>query len=185
MNIKQTLAMLGISVSTFLPLVASAVDEQGHDHGAPTASTGTASPRFAADSDIFELVGVVEGKQLRVYLDRFEDNSPVKAANLDLELGGAKVALKQVADGEYEGVLDRELKPGVIAVTATVTAGSETDILAADLRLDERASVVASSADSWRRYVVAAAVATMVVVLLIGISRRGAARRRASPGGAP
>jgi hypothetical protein len=185
MNITRTLAMLGIAVSNLLPRVASAADEHGHDHGAPTASTGTASPRFAAESDIFELVGVVDGRQLRVYLDRFEDNSPVKAASLDLELGGAKVALKQVADGEYEGVLDHEPRPGVIAVTATVTAGNETDILAADLQLAERASVVAPSADRWRRYVVAGAVATIVLALLVSIGRRRAARRHGSAGAAP
>ena len=63
----------------------------GHDHGdAPAASSGPALPRFAAVSETFELVGVVNGKRLTLYLDRYADGSPVKGAKLELELGGVK-----------------------------------------------------------------------------------------------
>ena len=73
---------------------------EGHDHGeTPVAASGSALPRFAATSDLFELVGVLNGKKLALYLDRTENNSPVKDARLELEIGGAKVAVKRVGEG--------------------------------------------------------------------------------------
>jgi hypothetical protein len=108
----------------------------GHDHGeAPTALGGPALPRFTAVSETFELVGVLNGKQLTLYLDRTADNSPVKGAKLELELGGVKVDVKPHGEGEFEATLAQELKPGEITVSATVIAGQETDLLAGDLDL--------------------------------------------------
>ena len=38
---------------------------EGHDHGeAPAAASGPALPRFTATSDMFELVGVLDGQHL-------------------------------------------------------------------------------------------------------------------------
>lgn len=129
MNFK-TLA--GAVALAFLPPVAWA--SEGHDHGGEaTASAGAAQPRFTAASELFELVGIVDGRQLVVYLDRFADGAPVKAATLDLSVGGAKVELKERSEGEFEGTLADALKTGVTPVTATIVAGKDTDLLAADL----------------------------------------------------
>jgi hypothetical protein len=118
---------------------------EGHDHGEAPVTTGTALPRFAAVSEAFELVGVVNGKQLTVYLDRFADGSPVQNAKLELELGGIKIPLQSHAAGEFEATLAQELKPGTLAVAATVLAGDESDLLAGELDLhgdahDEKAA---------------------------------------------
>ena len=41
---------------------------EGHDHGeAPATPTGSALPRFAATSDTFELVGVLDGHQVELF----------------------------------------------------------------------------------------------------------------------
>ena len=117
---------------------------EGHDHGdAPTAAAGSAQPRFTAVSDAFELVGVLNGKLLTLYLDRAVDNSPVKGATLELELGGVKVAVKPQGEGEFEATLAQTLAPGVTGITATVIAGQETDLLAGelDIRADVHAAV--------------------------------------------
>src|SRR5262249_5794541 len=112
----------------------------GHDHGdAPTAAAGPALPRFAAVSESFELVGIVDGKQLVVYLDRFADNAPVQGATIELELGGAKLALAEHEPGQYEGALPGAPKPGLTPVTATVVAGNESDLLAGELDLHDDA----------------------------------------------
>ena len=123
-------------------------------------------------SEAFELVGVVSGRQLAICLDRFEDNAPVKDADVDLEIGGAKVALKRLADGEYEGTLAEELKPGVIAVTDTVVAGKDTNILAGDLVMHEPAAAHASQARSWQSYAARVAGALGVLGGLIWLGRR-------------
>ena len=154
---------------------AWAADEHGHDHDAPTSSSGPALPRFAAVSDSFELVGVVSGKQLTVYLDRFEDNAPVKGAKVDLEIGGEKVALETRGDGEFAGTLAQEPKPGVIAVTASIVAGSESDILAGELDLHAEGIVHDEHSRDWRRYAGWAAGAVVALAAIaLAIRRRGA-----------
>lgn len=128
--------------------------DAGHDHGAaPAAAPGSALPRFAAVSENFELVGVVNGQQISLYLDRTQDNSPVKAATLELEIGGIKVALKPRGEAEFEATLAQALRPGVTSVTATVLAGQETDLLAGDLEIHENARSDAGAGNpAWRLY---------------------------------
>ncbi len=128
--------------------------DAGHDHGAaPAAGPGSALPRFTAVSETFELVGVVNGQQVSLYLDRAEDNSPVKAATLELEIGGIKVALKPRGEGEFEATLAQALRPGGISVTATVLAGQDTDLLVGDLEIHEYArSDAGARSQAWRLY---------------------------------
>ena len=86
--------------------------DDGHDHGdAPTATAGAAKPRFTATSKSFELVGVVDGKNISLYLDHAADNRPVKDARLELALGDTKLAVKPHGEGEFEATLAEELKP--------------------------------------------------------------------------
>jgi hypothetical protein len=122
--------------ATALPAIAG----DGHDHGdAAPAATGTALPRFAAVSETFELVGVLDGKQVTLYLDRFVDNTPVRGAQIELEIDGTKFKAEAHGDDAYEVVLKEAPKPGVLPITATVTAGAEVDLLAGELDLHEAA----------------------------------------------
>ena len=126
----------------------------GHDHGdAAPAAVGQALPRFSAVSETFELVGVLSGKQITLYLDRFADNSPVRGAQIELEIGGAKFKAEKHGDDEYEVVLPEAPKAGVLPVTATVTAGNEADLLAGELDLHEAAHTdEAAHTHSWTEY---------------------------------
>lgn len=128
--------------------------DAGHDHGAPApAAAGSGQPRFSATSESFELVGVLNGKQLSLYLDRAADNSPVKDAKLELELGGVKVDVKPLGEGEFTATLAQELKTGVTAVAATVVAGQETDLLAGDLEIRNNAPAVDTATNlPWKKY---------------------------------
>jgi hypothetical protein len=84
-------------------------------------------------SETFELVGVLDGKQVTLYLDRFADNAPVRGAQIELEIAGAKFKAEAHGDDAYEVVLKEAPKPGVLPITATVTAGAEVDLLAGEL----------------------------------------------------
>ena len=160
--------------------------DAGHDEGtAHTAAAGSAQPRFAAVSETFELVGVLNGKKLALYLDRADDNSPVKAAQLELELGGVKVAVKSVGEGEFEATLAQELKPGVNSVTATVVAGQETDLLAGELDIREGAQADASAGGRpWKKYSIWLLAGLLTLALLVVGLRRFRANRINRLGGA-
>ncbi|MFO0123383.1 MAG: hypothetical protein ACK520_13090 [Inhella sp.] len=146
----------------FLPLLALVAALQvhagpGHDHGDEAPSNaGVALPRFAAISDAFELVGVLDGKTLTLYLDRAASNEPVPQASIELELAGAKLSPKTQTDGSFVVTLAQAPGDGSHAVTATVTVGEETDLLAGELDLhldygkaDEHAPV------GWKRWGIA------------------------------
>ncbi len=173
MNLNKSLRTLGaVVLLAMTTLTAWAGD--GHDHGeAPVSAGGSAQPRFSAVSENFELVGVVNGKQITLYLDRTSDNSPVKDAKMELELGGVKVDVKPHGEGEFEAVLAQELKPGEIAVSATVFAGKETDLLAGDLDIHKDThSDEATSSQAWKQYGLwALAVLSALALMVLGWRR--------------
>jgi hypothetical protein len=84
---------------------------EGHDHGdAAPVATGPALPRFAAVSETFELVGVLNGKQVTLYLDRAADNSAGRGAKIELEIG-ARSSRRNKHDDAYEVVLPKRRSP--------------------------------------------------------------------------
>ncbi len=159
---------------------------EGHDHGdAAGAPTGQALPRFTAESETFELVGVLSGKQLTLYLDRFADNSPVRDAQIELEIGGAKYKAEKQGDDEYEVVLPEELKAGVLPITASVTAGKDSDLLAGELDIhDEAHSDEAAHTPSWTRYAAWAVAGIVVLAVVVWGGRRAMGTRSVRAGGA-
>jgi len=125
--------LLALVLSLLSPLVMAS---PGHDHGeaAPQAQ-GTALPRFVAISEDLEMVGIINGKKLTIYLDRFNDNSPVNDAQIEIDIAGNTYKAEKHGEGEYEITLKETLKPGVLAITATIQAGELNDLLAAELDL--------------------------------------------------
>ncbi len=182
---KSTLARVAFNLATLLlaPVVAQA--SEGHDHGDTPATAGTAQPRFAAVSDTFELVGVLSGKQITLYLDRSADNSPVRDAQIELEIAGTKFTAQKHGDAEYEVVLAEAPKVGVLPITATVTAGKEVDLLAGELDIHEDAHAdQAAHTHSWKEYAGWATGAIVALGLLVFASRRVMALRQARAGAA-
>lgn len=178
-------AALGLAALLF-GVACPAIASEGHDHGdAAPAAAGTALPRFAAVSETFELVGVLDGRQLTLYLDRYADNSPVRGAKIELEIGGAKFNAQAHGDDAYEVLLKEAPKPGVLPVVATVTTGAAVDLLAGELDLHEAAHAEeAIHEHPWKTYAgwAVGGLAALAVLALVG--RRLMAARRSHAGGA-
>lgn len=189
---KPNHSMAARAVSVLLLLApAFAVAGEGHDHGDSTpAASGPALPRFTAVSETFELVGVLSGKQLTLYLDRYADNSPVPDAQIEIEIGGVTFKAEKHGDAVYEVVLKEAPREGVLPITATVTAGSETDLLAGeiDVHVAAHADDIAPARSRaawagwavWAVWVVWAAGGLAVLGLLVFAARRIAAVRASS-----
>ena len=201
----SALAALFFSVAIAWPTSAHAGPghDHGHDHGAAAAApSGPALPRFAAVSEAFELVGVLNGQQITLYLDRATDNAPVSGATIELEIAGTTFKA-EARDDTYVVQLPALPKPGVLPIVATVTAGTEVDLLAGELNLNadghgdghadghahdaghthtglaHAASHVKAHAKEYAAWAVGA-LAALVVIVVMG--RRWAARRQASRG---
>jgi hypothetical protein len=129
-------AALCLGLLAALSCVPSAAHE-GHDHDAEAARTAPpapafAAPRFGTASELFELVGALDGQRLVLWLDRAADTSPVTDATLELEIAGRPMRARAAGD-IYVIELDAPLAPGRVAIVATVVAGGDSDLLAAEL----------------------------------------------------
>lgn len=153
-------------------------------------SAPAALSRFAAETESFELVGVVEGRQLKLYLDRFADNTPVRGAQIDLDLAGHAYQAKAAADDSYLVELRAAPEPGLLPVTATVTVGAEADLLAAELDVHADAHDAAAAgaqapvaARAWSAYAAGAGAGAGAfgLLLLLALFVRARRRRHAAP----
>ncbi len=192
----STAAALALAAALWQTVPARAADDHGHDHGdAPAAAGGSALPRFAATSELFELVGVLDGKTLTLWLDHTDTNAPVAGATLALEFAGRALPLQPRGDGEFEATLPEVPPSGVIPVTATVTTAQDADLLAGELDLhaaghadDAAAAPTASAAVGLQRMAWVAAGTALAVALVVAlvvarvVGRRASARRRGRGG---
>lgn len=73
---------------------------EGHDDEPSAAAP--ARPRVAVHSDLYEVVAVREASdRLRLWLDRFEGNTPVTAARLEVAVGEQTLIAEAEADGTF------------------------------------------------------------------------------------
>jgi membrane fusion protein, heavy metal efflux system len=165
------IALFLACAALFNPAFAS----PGHDHGdEPAAATGTASPRVSTHSDLFELVGMVEGNELKIYLDRYATNEPVTDAKIEVEVGSIKGIAAVQADGSYSFKNDVFAKLGELAVSFTVLAGKDADLLVGDLKIgspvDDHAHDAA--AKPWLRWAAFAGGVLLLAAISIVVLRR-------------
>jgi membrane fusion protein, heavy metal efflux system len=180
-HISSFARALHMCAAAFVAAVAlSAQAGPGHDHGdeAPAAA-GTASPRVSTHSDLFELVGIVNHNKMTIYLDRFSTNEPITQAQIELEIAQDKSPLKLIAKAEADGTFsvtnDLLEKPGTYALSFTVTAGKDTDLLAGELKIGQEAAAHSHDSPStmpWLRYAAYAAAALLAALIAAFAWRR-------------
>ena len=115
------------------PLLASIPGDssahEGHDHGETAApAPANIAPRGEAASKDFELVAVVQGQDLLIYLDRFDTNAPVTDAVIEVETpNGAAEAVAEA--GAYRLAAPWLAGQANADLIFSVAAGNVTDIL--------------------------------------------------------
>ena len=156
-------------------LLNPAFASPGHDHGdEPAVATGTASPRVSTHSDLFELVGMVQGNEMKIYLDRYASNEPVLDAKIEVEIGNIKGVAAAQADGSYSFKNDVFAKPGDLAVSFTVLAGKDADLLVGDLKIGSPVDGHAhdDTAKPWLRWAAYAGGALLLAAIATVVLRR-------------
>lgn len=154
---------------------------EGHNHGdaTPTPAAGSASPRINVHSDLFELVGIVAKGEMTVYLDRYASNEPVAGAKIEYESGTEKGIAQPQPDGTYLIKFAALGKPGELPFSFTVTAGTDTDLLAGDLDIKDRHNHAdEAAAKPWLRWAAYAAGALALLAAVAWTGRRIAQRRQ-------
>ena len=179
MKFPSLLAVLGLAA---LLLSVPTHADDGHGEAAPVAS-GPTLARFAAVSDTFELVGVLNGRNITLYLDRTADNMPVVDAQIELEIAGEKHAAQPHEDF-YEVELAAEPVPGTLPIAATVKAGEAIDLRTGELDHHGGDAQHADQTRSWPRYAAWAAGLAAAFATLFTLGRRMASSRSRRTGGA-
>lgn len=137
---KQAKALLLATVIA-LPVWAGGDSSDGHTHAAPEPlPVVTLSPRAAAATEDFEVVAAIEGKKLVVYLDRFASNEPVTKAVVEVDGGGLKGVVGEIAPGTYSLDLATAMSPGKHPLTIAIEAGDTTDLLTTTLDISPAAA---------------------------------------------
>ena len=114
----------------------------GHDHGSTEiTTTGSQWPRFEAQTDSLELVGVLRDDGLALYLDEFASNAPIIGAAVEVELEDRVWLSEETAPGLYQ--LDDTVlhQPGRHPLVVIVSAPGLDDLLVATLEVPEVAAI--------------------------------------------
>lgn len=165
---------------------------EGHDHGEPPAAEllPVLAPRAEATGDAVELLVVIDGGQLTLYLDRFDTNEPITGARIEVESGRFTGVASSLGDGVYRMPAAPLQQPGEHALVFTVQVGDQADLLETTLKVPPpdaaqataRAAAAAAGPAGWR-----AAVPVALGVLLGGVALWGVStlvargRRRPAP----
>ena len=155
-------------------------DSDGHSHGeaAAPAMTVAGAPRASAETEEFELVAVLEGKKLTLYLDRFATNEPVADAQIEVDSSTLKAAATQVAPGVYSLPGEAFAKPGKYPLAISVQAGDSSDLLTVTLDLPQSVAG-AAPVNSWSNWAAGGAAGALLLAgaALVAVRRRKQNRR--------
>lgn len=179
---KILLALISSMVFT-----TAAIAGPGHSHDEPAAPTASNPiPKLQAHSEIFEIVGMVEGSKLRLFLDDYATNAPIPNARIEIEASSTaspaktiKTVVQTDATGEAL-VSDVALaNPAPWSFVFTIAKADKTDLLSADIDLSAPKEVDAAHVDEptsmggkfglwpWGLLVLA-----VLVVLVMAVRRR-------------
>ena len=104
-----------------------------YDNVSGGAAAKAALPRLALQNGQIELVAVAQGKQLVIYLDRFDDGRPINHAKIEVAVGEDRLQATQVKDGVYVAAADWAGTPGQYKLSFATSAEQASVTLAGTL----------------------------------------------------
>lgn len=123
---RANLALITVLLFT---LIAPAYAHEGHDHGEAPKTLAPVAPRGEAHAGDFEIVAILRGGEVVIYLDRFATNEPIVNAEIEAltPAGSEKAVAKE--DGTYrlsaKWIDDRDHYDLIF----TVTLGETSEVL--------------------------------------------------------
>ena len=137
-SMRSIAALTWIAAFLLLPCVSRA--HEGHDHGESTRAALASStyPRVTAQSELYEVVGILKGERLSIYLDRAATNEPVTDAKVSATIGdGEAIDAEPAENGTYAVSSPRLSGTGSVEIVFAVTANNADDLLVGALTLSK------------------------------------------------
>ncbi len=164
---------IAFAFASVLPARAGGDSSDGHTHGpAALPVTTPMAPRAVAATEEFEVVAILEGMQLQVYVDHFASNAPVTKARVEIEGAGLKGLANETAPGVYTMKFAKTISPNKHPLTIGIEVGDTADLLTASLDIPHP-DVVSEHVEWWRQWWIGIAAALLVLtVVAVWVVRR-------------
>lgn len=167
----RTMLLLVLACGPGNPAQASGGDD--HTHGdEPAAVARVSAPRVTAVTESFELVGVLDGTGLTLYIDRPDTNVPVLRAGVAVDVDGESRDADVSEDGNYRIAGDWSGRAGAHDFVFTVTTADGADLLAGTLTVPPGSAAPHGSGSVSRAILVTALIA-FALALAWYLGRRG------------
>jgi hypothetical protein len=95
--------------------------------------SATIAPRIDASSSDFELVAIARGEWLRIYLDSFQGNEPIRDAIIEVDGPNGTAKASTISDGVYVLQAPWLSKAGTYDLAFTIQSKDVADVLTASL----------------------------------------------------
>src|SRR5262245_45738413 len=123
------------------PFLSFAHEGHDHDDAARAALASSIYPRVVAQSELYELVGILRGDRLSIQLDHFVTNEPVIDAKLTVTIGAAApVEAEPTGEGAYALGFPRLAQSGSVDIVFNIAAPHGDDLLVGLLALPPEAT---------------------------------------------
>lgn len=140
-SLKSRLYTIWLLTAIAMPISLGASHSYAHETEAAAPSVeAPAAPSFEVMSDRFEVVGRLDGENLRLWVDDWATNAPINTALVNLTIGPRKALAKAEADGTYLLPFPEHDTPGTYPVTISLRGAGEPALLSASLVIEESES---------------------------------------------
>lgn len=176
---NRCLALIGLVWP--LIFVQPVLAHEGHGDEAPAGQQVSATPRFAVETELYQLVGVVRETKLELFLDRLRDNAPVPDAALSVQVNGQQLSAQKREEGYFTLDLPALDHSAPVSLVVAVEAKDGADLILAELPALSHAGIAVSPAAdflglSWVQWGALLTVAAFVGFVLRLFRQRRAAR---------
>jgi RND family efflux transporter MFP subunit len=135
-SMRSIAALTCLAAFLLIPSVSRAHEGHDHDDSARAALASSTYPRVTAQSELCEVVGILKGDRLLIYLDRTATNEPVTDAKVRVTIGdGEAVDAAPAGNGVYAVSSPRLTGAGSVEVVFAITASSGDDLLVGAMTL--------------------------------------------------
>src|SRR5262245_38495325 len=137
-SMRSIAALTCIAAFLLVPCVSRAHEGHDHDESTRAALASSTYPRVTAQSELYEVVGILKGNRLSIYLDRATTNEPVTDAKVSVTIGdGEAIYAEPAENGTYAASSPRLSGTGSVEIIFAVTANNADDLLVGALSLSK------------------------------------------------
>lgn len=141
-GMRSVAALIWIAALLLSPSVSRAHEGHDHDDSARAALAASTYPRLSAQSDLYEVVGILKGGRLLIYLDHADTNEPVTDAKVKVTIGDSEpIDATPAENGTYAVSSPRLTGTGSVEVIFAITANNADDLLVGAMTLPKASAV--------------------------------------------